>query len=117
MTQITRKSLKSFSSPLWGTVDAGEFFTFDDGYERDLIAWGYIAAPTFSVPAASVEPVPEPVPEPGPSVEDTIAELERAREPNGTYKGDDPSTPDVNEAYVTAPTKRGRGRPRSTQEG
>ena len=29
-------------------------------------------------------------------------ELERARNADGTYKGDDPSTPDVNEAYVTS---------------
>lgn len=30
----------------------------------------------------------------------------RAREENGTYRGDDPSTPDVNEAYEQGPPTR-----------
>ena len=34
--------------------------------------------------------------------------LKRAKNKDGTFKGDDPSTPDVNEAYVggKAPTKK-----------
>ena len=41
----------------------------------------------------------------------------RARNENGTLKADDPSTPDVNEAYVWAdkPVKK-RGRPAKKKE-
>ena len=35
----------------------------------------------------------------------------RARNSDGTLKGDDPSTPDVNEAWEEAPAKK-RGRPK-----
>lgn len=35
----------------------------------------------------------------------------RARNDDGTLKGDDPSTPDVNEAWEEAPAKK-RGRPK-----
>jgi len=35
----------------------------------------------------------------------------RARNSDGTLKGDDPSTPDVNEAWEEAPVKK-RGRPK-----
>ena len=35
----------------------------------------------------------------------------RARNSDGTLKGDDPSTPDVNEAWEEAPSKK-RGRPK-----
>lgn len=32
--------------------------------------------------------------------QEPAAELERAREEDGTYRADDPATPEVNEAYV-----------------
>jgi len=35
----------------------------------------------------------------------------RARNDNGTLKADDPSTPDVNEAWEGKPVKKKRGRP------
>jgi len=35
----------------------------------------------------------------------------RARNADGTLKGDDPSTPDVNEAWETKPAATKRGRP------
>ncbi len=34
----------------------------------------------------------------------------RARNSDGTLKADDPSTPDVNEAWTEAPAKKKRGR-------
>ena len=38
---------------------------------------------------------------------------ERARKEDGTFQADDPSTPDVNEAYTKVKvTKKKRGRPR-----
>ena len=41
----------------------------------------------------------------------TATEKVRARNSDGTLKGDDPSTPDVNEAWEEAPAKK-RGRPK-----
>jgi len=38
----------------------------------------------------------------------------RARNLKGRYVGDDKSTPDVNEAYVTVPKKRGRKKKKSS---
>lgn len=35
----------------------------------------------------------------------------RARNTDGTLKGDDPATPDVNEAWEDKPVKAKRGRP------
>ena len=35
----------------------------------------------------------------------------RARNTDGTLKADDPSTPNVNEAWENAPVKKKRGRP------
>jgi len=35
----------------------------------------------------------------------------RARNKDGTLKADDPSTPDVNEAWEEKPVKKKRGRP------
>ena len=35
----------------------------------------------------------------------------RARNKNGTLKADDPSTPDINEAWEEKPVKKKRGRP------
>ena len=35
----------------------------------------------------------------------------RARNEDGTLKGDDPSTPDINEAWVVKTVKKKRGRP------
>ena len=35
----------------------------------------------------------------------------RARNEDGTLKGDDPSTPDVNEAWIVKAVKKKRGRP------
>jgi hypothetical protein len=35
----------------------------------------------------------------------------RARNTDGTLKADDPSTPDVNEAWEEKPVKKKRGRP------
>lgn len=35
----------------------------------------------------------------------------RARNADGTLKADDPSTPDVNEAWEEKPVKKKRGRP------
>ncbi len=40
----------------------------------------------------------------------------RARNENGTLKADDPSTPDVNEAWEEAPAKKKRGRPAKAKE-
>lgn len=64
------------------------------------------------IEAAVPAPVPEPEPEPeAPPVIEDMAEPdeedgkeeeekpERAREDDGTFKGDDPSTPEVNEAF------------------
>ena len=38
-------------------------------------------------------------------------EKARARNADGTLKADDPSTPDVNEAWEEKPVKKKRGRP------
>jgi|TARA_R110000796_G_C14340701_1_gene410338 hypothetical protein len=40
----------------------------------------------------------------------------RARNENGTLKADDPSTPDINEAWEDAPAKKKRGRPAKEKE-
>ncbi len=40
----------------------------------------------------------------------------RARNKNGTLKADDPSTPDINEAWEDAPVKKKRGRPAKEKE-
>jgi len=40
----------------------------------------------------------------------------RARNSDGTLKADDPSTPDVNEAWTEAPVKKKRGRPAEKKE-
>ena len=40
----------------------------------------------------------------------------RARNENGTLKADDPSTPDVNEAWEDFPVKKKRGRPAKVKE-
>ena len=40
----------------------------------------------------------------------------RARNENGTLKADDPSTPNVNEAWTDAPAKKKRGRPPKKKE-
>ena len=40
----------------------------------------------------------------------------RARNENGTLKADDPSTPNVNEAWTDAPVKKKRGRPPKKKE-
>ena len=40
----------------------------------------------------------------------------RARNENGTLKADDPSTPDVNEAWEAFPVKKKRGRPAKVKE-
>ena len=45
---------------------------------------------------------------PNPLKEET--ETVRARNKKGRYVTDDPSTPDVNEAYTQVPKKRGRPR-------
>mgnify|MGYP003624250055 CR=1 FL=1 len=42
--------------------------------------------------------------------------LVRARNENGTLRADDPSTPDVNEAWTDAPVKKKRGRPPKVKE-
>ena len=41
-------------------------------------------------------------------------EMVRARNVKGQYVGDDKSTPDVNEAYVTVPKKRSRKKKKSS---
>jgi len=40
----------------------------------------------------------------------------RARNENGTLKADDPSTPDVNEAWEDSTVKKKRGRPAKVKE-
>ena len=40
----------------------------------------------------------------------------RARNSDGTLKADDPSTPDVNEAWTDKPVKKKRGRPAKKKE-
>lgn len=40
----------------------------------------------------------------------------RARNENGTLKADDPSTPDVNEAWEDLTVKKKRGRPAKVKE-
>ena len=40
----------------------------------------------------------------------------RARNNDGTLKADDPTTPDVNEAWADAPVKKKRGRPPKKKE-
>lgn len=52
----------------------------------------------------------QPVVEPVVKKEETV--LVRARNADGTLKGDDKSTPDVNEAWVEKPKKKKAGRPR-----
>jgi hypothetical protein len=41
----------------------------------------------------------------------TAVKKVRARNSDGTLKADDPSTPDVNEAWEEKPVKKKRGRP------
>lgn len=41
----------------------------------------------------------------------------RARNSDGTLKADDPSTPDVNEAWEEKPVAKKRGRPTKKKEG
>lgn len=53
----------------------------------------------FFTPLSSVE-LPNPLKE--------KMETVRARNKKGRYVADDPSTPDVNEAYTKVPKKRGR---------
>ena len=53
----------------------------------------------FFTPLSSVE-LPNPLKE--------EMETVRARNKKGRYVADDPSTPDVNEAYTKVPKKRGR---------
>lgn len=53
-----------------------------------------------------IQPVVEPV------VKKEEPVLVRARNADGTLKGDDKSTPDVNEAWVEKPKKKKAGRPR-----
>lgn len=36
--------------------------------------------------------------------------LQRAREPNGTFRADDPATPEVNEAWEAKPAPKRRAR-------
>ena len=40
----------------------------------------------------------------------------RARNSDGTLKADDPSTPDVNEAWEEKPVKKKRGRPKKKKD-
>lgn len=40
----------------------------------------------------------------------------RARNENGTLRADDPSTPDVNEAWEDSTVKKKRGRPAKVKE-
>ena len=40
----------------------------------------------------------------------------RARNENGTLKADDPSTPDVNEAWEDKPATKKRGRPKKKKD-
>lgn len=40
----------------------------------------------------------------------------RARKEDGTLKADDPSTPDVNEAWEDKPTTKKRGRPKKKKD-
>tara|TARA_R100000951_G_scaffold35275_1_gene29854 strand:+ start:53 stop:241 length:189 start_codon:yes stop_codon:yes gene_type:complete len=40
----------------------------------------------------------------------------RARNSDGTLKADDPSTPDVNEAWTDKPVKKKRGRPAKNKD-
>ena len=40
----------------------------------------------------------------------------RARNDNGTLKADDPSTPDVNEAWEDKPATKKRGRPKKKKD-
>ena len=64
----------------------------------------YFFTPLFS------EELPNPLKEKEEVVE---TELVRARNKKGRYVADDPSTPDVNEAYTKVKvTKKKRGRPR-----
>lgn len=50
--------------------------------------------------AADVKPIEEPTPAPKPKKKAPAKKRVRARNLDGTLKGDDPSTPDVNEAWV-----------------
>lgn len=56
------------------------------------------------------------IPKEAPSAEELAArgigvEKVRARNSDGTLKADDPSTPDVNEAWEEKPVAKKRGRP------
>ena len=49
---------------------------------------------------------------------EVVEDPERAREEDGTYKGDDKDTPDVNEAYVDGKgkPKKGKSKPKDESE-
>src|SRR3546814_16379778 len=51
---IRRRSLITFSSTVWGNVEAGEFFDFAEGYKQSLTDGGYIA-PDKPMPVAIPE--------------------------------------------------------------
>jgi hypothetical protein len=59
--------------------------------DEDFVEWCASGEPPFPKPEAEVEEQEE---------EEAPVKLERARNADGTYKADDPSTPDVNEAWV-----------------
>ena len=59
--------------------------------DEDFVEWCASGEPPFPKPEAEVEEQEE---------EEAPVKLERARNEDGTYKADDPSTPDVNEAWV-----------------
>jgi hypothetical protein len=46
----------------------------------------------------------------------TKTEKVRARNSDGTLKADDPSTPDVNEAWEEKPVAKKRGRPKKKKD-
>lgn len=61
------------------------------------------------------------IPKEEPSAEELAArgigvEKVRARNSDGTLKADDPSTPDVNEAWEEKPVKKKRGRPKKKKD-
>ena len=83
------------------TYKAGDTFPTDEPWQRaiaDSLIRGGLAEDTKVVTATETK----------------VMDAERARNENGTLIGDDPSTPDYNEAWKGGVAPRKRGRPSKT---
>lgn len=48
------RALKSFTSTIWGTVDAGQVFNMDEGYVKSFVDGGMVEPVVPEKPAAPV---------------------------------------------------------------